>query len=307
MIRKERTAILRRPHGEKMKKRIILLGFIYLCACFLSGCNISFSDGMNISESNSAESAEPSIPSGAITCETGNVIDVGNFQLTLPDGMKYGMSETETGKIYYVWKTDVEYVLPTDTDIIMYIYEGVDSSSPDDTLEDSQARYSIYQNYMQIFRESVDGKITADPSAVSNENWYVLQLTGYSGNYLTTSYGTLCYPKYYYGVYTLQKVTHNYTRDFYGFVFSNDSTGTIMNEEEYNSLYGQIKDCFSITEFYSAPQVEYDESKDFSKGYSYQQFSALFSDTANYYGMNAQLSNEDEAETAAPQSKETEE
>ena len=34
--------------------------------------------------------------------------------------------------------------------------------------------------------------------------------------------------------------------------------------------------------------MEYDEATDYSNGYSYEQLAALFSNTANYYGMSAQ-------------------
>jgi len=96
-------------------------------------------------------------------------------------------------------------------------------------------------------------------------------------------------------VYTLQKETDDYSRSYYGFIFSNDSTGAIMEESEYNDLFGQIKKAFSITEFYTAPQLEYDEATDYSKGYSYEQLTALFSDTMNYYGMSAQKPTETES------------
>lgn len=274
-----------------------LLAAVIASTLVLSGCSISFSDGISFSGNSGEEEAETATPSGAAVAENGEKIEMGDITLTLPDGMKYGKLETETGNVYYAWETDKEYVLPTDSDIIFYAYSGTDTASPDKELTDSEARYSISQSYMQIFRESVDGKISADPSVVSNDEWYVLQLTGHSGDYITTSYGTMCYPKCYYGVYTLQKVTDSYSRSYYGFVFSNDSTGAIMDEADYNDLYGQIKRAFSLTEFYTAPQLEYDEATDYSNGYSYEQLAALFSDTANYYGMSAQTPTETESVT----------
>lgn len=272
-----------------------LLAAVIASTLILSGCSISFSDGISFSGNSGEEEAETATPSGAAVAENGEKIEMGDITLTLPDGMKYGTLETETGNVYYAWETDTDYVLPTDSDIIFYAYSGTDTASPDKELTDSEARYSISQSYMQIFRESVNGKISADPSVVSNDEWYVLQLTGNSGDYITTSYGTMCYPKCYYGVYTLQKATDSYNRSYYGFVFSNDSTGAIMDEADYNDLYGQIKRAFSLTEFYTAPQLEYDEATDYSKGYSYEQLAALFSDTANYYGMSAQAPAETES------------
>lgn len=276
-----------------MKKKIVCAGFLAAIVSILAlgGCSISFSDGINFN-GGSGEAAATAVPSGAVVAEDGQKMEMGDITLTLPDGMKYGTLKTDSGNIYYGWNTDKDYVLPTDSDIIFYAYQGKDTASPDKELTDTEARYSISQTYMQIFRESVDGMISADPSVVSNDEWYVLQLTGHSGDYMATSYGTMCYPKCYYGVYTLQKVTDSYSRSYYGFVFSNDSTGIIMNESAYNDLYGQIKAAFSITEFYTAPQLEYDEAKDYSNGYSYEQLAVLFADTANYYGMRAQNSAE---------------
>lgn len=268
--------------------RAVFLASVIESAFILGGCSISFSDGINFSGSSGEEETVTDTPSGAAVAEDRKKIDMGDITLTLPDGMKYGTLETDTENVYYVWGTDKDYVLPTDSDIILYAYSGKDTASPDEELTDSEARYSISQTYMQVFRESVDGRISTDPIVVSNDEWYVLQLTGYSGDYLTTSYGTMCYPKCYYGVYTLQKVTDSYNRNYYGFVFSNDSTGAIMDEADYNDIYGQIKRSFSLTEFYTAPQLEYDEATDYSNGYSYEQLVALFSDTANYYSMSAQ-------------------
>lgn len=274
-----------------MKKKIVravFLASVIVSVFILNGCSISFSDGISFPGSSGEEETVTDAPSGSVIAEDGKRIEMGDITLTLPDGMKYGISETETGNVYYVWENDKNYVFPTDSDIIFYIYNGTDAASPDRELTDSEANFSISQTYMQVFRENVDGRISADPIVLSNDEWYVLQLTGYSGDYITTSYGTMCYPKCYYGVYTLQKVTDSYSRNYYGFVFSNDSTGATMDEEDYNDLYGQIKRAFSLTEFYSAPQVEYDEATDYSNGYSYEQLAALFSNTANYYGMSAQ-------------------
>lgn len=287
-----------RPHGEDMKegkKRIFCLLAACLLAVVLSGCSIEFSNGI-FPNGNSEEEEQNAIPSGAAVAEEGSKIELSDFTLTIPDGMKWGTLTTDTGNAYYVWDKDKEYVLPTDSDIMLYIYEGKDTASPDSELTSREARYSIAQTYMQIFRESVDGKISADPDIVSNDDWYVLQLTGYSGDSMATSYGTYCYPNYYYGVYVLQKTTDTYNRNYYGFVFGNDSTGALLEEEDYNDLYGQIKSAFSITEFYTAPQLEYDESKDYSNGYSYAQLTELFSGTANYYGMKAQDVTVNEAE-----------
>lgn len=279
-------------------KRALCRGvfIIGLSSLILSGCSISFSDGVSFGDGTTEETATPS---GAVEAADGGSIEMEDMTLKLPEEMKYGEMEAETGKIYYVWDTEADYVLPTDSDIILYIYEGKDSASPDTELEDSEARYSMTQTYMQTFRESVDASLIPDPSAVLNNDWYVCQMTGYSGEYIMTTYGTLCYPKYYYGVYTLQKEKDEgkYSRRYYGFIFSNDSEGNIMTEADYDSLFGQIKSSFGLSEFYSAPQLEYKESEDFSKGYSYSQYETLFKDATNYYGMSAEQTEEKATET----------
>ena len=298
MRKEERTAISRRPHREEMK----IYKFLIMCifTVLLTGCDISFSDSANFME-NGEEITETTTPNGAVEVSIGNEIKMQDITLRLPEGMKYGETNMDTGRVFYVWEADKPYVLPTDSDIIMYIYEGKDNASPDTELKDSEARYSISQNYVQTFRESVSGSIVADPTAVLNGDWFALQMTGYSGDYLMTTYGTMCYPKYYYGIFTLQKEkdAEKYNRRYYGFVFSNDGTGNIMSQTDYSDLLGQIKSGFSISEFYTAPQLPgmYDEAKDFSKGYSYGQYADLFTDTANYYGMSAEQAAEENEET----------
>lgn len=275
-------------------KRALCRGvfIIGLSSLILSGCSVSFSDGLSLGGDDKTEEIET--PSGAVEAVDSGRIKMEDITLELPEGMKYGEIEAETGKIYYVWNTEADYVLPTDSDIIFYVYEGKDGTSPDTTLEDREARYSMTQTYMQTFRESMGASLVPDPSAVLNNDWYVCQMTGYSGEYIMTTYGTLCYPKYYYGVYTLQKEKDKgkYSRRYYGFIFSNDSKGNVMAETDYNSLFEQIKFSFGLSEFYSAPQLEYKESKDYSKGYSYTQYETLFKDAINYYGMSAEQAEE---------------
>ncbi len=232
---------------------------------------------------------ETSLPAGAVEQLDGNEIEMQDITLRLPDKYHFGTDDMESGKVYYVWNTDEEYVLPTDSDIIMYIYEGTDLASPDSSLEEADARISMTQNYVQIFREMVSGSVICDPQAILNGEWYALQITGNSGEYLFTTYNTLCYPKQYYGIYAVQNTTDEDSnhRRYYGFAFSNDSTGNIITEQEYNSLIKQIKEAFTISTFYTNPQNEayYDPAIDYSKGYSYSQIETLFKNTENYYVM----------------------
>ena len=267
-------------------KKPIFGSIMLLCVLLLSGCSISFSDGISSSGENAEET---SLPAGAVEQSGGREIEMQDITLRLPDGYHYGISEMENGKVYYVWNTEEEYVLPTDSNVVLYVYEGTDLSSPDSTLEEVDARVSITQNYIQIFRQMVSGSIVSDPQAILNGEWYILQMTGNSGEYLFTTYNSLCYPKQYYGIYAVQNTTDEESnhRRYYGFIFSNDGTGNIITEQDYNSLVEQIKEAFTITDFYTNPQNEYnyDPAVDYSKGYSYSQIETLFQNTKNYYVM----------------------
>lgn len=207
-----------------------------------------------------------------------------DMTLELPEGMKYGTQDTDMGKAYYVWTTDADQISPNDEDIILYVYEGNDINSPDCELTNQEAVMSM-QSYIQIFRGDSDASISSDPDVAQNAGWYAWQFTGCSGEYETTSYGTMCYPKYYYGVYTLECRADDYNRNFYGFIFSNDSAGEVMGENAYNFIYGQIKKSFSLTEFYTMPQLEYDEATDYSNGYNYDQLLGVFAEVQNYHGI----------------------
>ena len=276
-----------------MKKKVKIISLSVILVLLLSGCEISFSDGFGGRKSEEVSA----VPEGAVSANDQGKFEIGDISIKLPEGMKFGMKETDNGKSYYVWDTDAEYVLPTDSDILLYAYYGNDINSPDGELTEQQARLSMKQTYAEQFRAEVEAKpLLADPMTTSNDNWFILQFTGYSGDYMQTSYSTMCYPKYYYGIYTLQKTTEEFNRNYYGFVFSNDSTGNVFSEHDYNSIYKQIRSAFSITEFYSIPQnpVSYDAMKDVSDGYSYAQFLNLFADTSNYYGMTAQKLTEQE-------------
>lgn len=290
----QETCLQQNPHEKKgdgtvaraavlamRMKKTILRSIMFLCALMLSGCSISFSG---------ESTEESSLPTGAVEQPDGSEIEMQDITLRFPDGYHFGVDDMESGKVYYVWNTKEEYVLPTDFDVIMYIYEGTDLASPDSSLKEADARISVTQNYVQIFRQMVSGSVICDPQAILNGEWYVMQMTGNSGEYLFTTYNTLCYPKQYYGIYAVQNMTTDEdgrNRKYYGFIFSNDSTGSIITEREYNSLVEQIKESFAITTLYTNPQSEYnyDPAVDYSKGYSYSQIETLFQNTKNYYVM----------------------
>ena len=267
-------------------KKIVCGSMMFLCALTLSGCSISFSDGISLSGESMEEN---SLPAGAVEQLGESEIKMQDITLSLPDRYHFGADDMENGKVYYVWNTEKEYVLPTDSDVVMYIYEGIDLASPDSSLEEADARISMTQNYVQIFRQMVNGSVVCDPQATLNGEWYTLQMTGNSGEYFFTTYNTLCYPKQYYGIYVVQNATDEDSnhRRYYGFILSNDSMGNIIMEQEYNNLIEQIKEAFAITTFYTNPQNEYnyDPALDYSKGYSYSQIETLFQNTENYYVM----------------------
>lgn len=82
----------------------------------------------------------------------------------------------------------------------------------------------------------------------------------------------------------LQKaVADDYSRNYYGFIFSNDGTGDILTESEYNSFSVRLKMVFKVDTFFTMPQMTYDAATDYSNGYSYEQLKTLFNDTTNYY------------------------
>lgn len=258
---------------KKLFNAVLLLSAIV----FMTGCSV---------ENKETIEDVSAVPSDAIYAIKGDEINLSAMTLSLPEGMSYGKRETDNGISYYVWKSGAEYVLPSSVDILFYVYEGNDYKSPDLELEDSQVRSSIDSYIQQGFSSEVEeARVVLDAGMTINNGWYTLCFTGYGGitNEVTT-YGVYCYPKSYYGIYLLQKnVSENYTRNYYGFTFSNNGKGDIFTEEEYNFLFSQIKSGFGIEEFFTMPQLNYDETQDFSKGYNYEQLQELFKDTVNYY------------------------
>lgn len=259
-----------------MKKRILEGFLMMLCVCFMQGCSVSFSAGKG--------NKDAVVTSNMVDAVTDRKIVMEDMTLELPDGMKYGMQDMDMGKAYYIWATDADRVSPNDEDIILYVYEGNDINSPDSELTNQEAVMSM-QSYVQTFRGITNASVSSDPDVTKNASWYAWQFTGCSGDYEATSYGTMCYPKYYYGVYTLECMTDDYNRNFYGFIFSNDSAGEVMGENAYNFIYGQIKKSFSLAEFYTMPQLEYDEATDYSNGYNYDQLLGVFAEVQNYHGI----------------------
>lgn len=253
-----------------MKKRMIFMAMLCLSLLLLSGCS-----GTSESEqpSESTEEVVEEIPAGAILPvfedeEKGiksRVIKLRDFDLKLPEGYVYGKIDYEvenqakkinTYTTYYVWMDNVaerEYVFATDTCVMLYIYEGVDTNSPIKELNDGQKKTSI-QSYMNYFLNMLTVSYTTYdspyPIDTSGAERSVFSFTGKSGDYITTTNGDICHPKSYYGYFLMDnEVTDGSNRNFDGFVFSNDDTGEIFRESEYNDIVRQIRSAHGITEF----------------------------------------------------------
>lgn len=268
-----------------MKKLLICLLF---CSCLLTGCSFQFD--MDSSDKTSEEPKKTKIPANAITAVVtdeeqgidGSVIKLSDFEIKLPKGYVYGKKEYKKSKgdttpnsmIYYVWKEDeeVNYVLDTDTRIMLYIYDGLDENSPHKELTDQQAMIAMKTNYINQFASVVTLRDRYyDTSAVtsSDNKFYVWQFKGSSGESALTAYSEICYPKGYYGITAIQNKTTDANRNFYNFIFSNDNTGEFWKKSEYDSLMGQIKKSLNFSKFGGG--VENPKMVDVSNGYSYEQ------------------------------------
>ena len=208
-------------------------------------------------------------------------IELADFTLTIPEGYAYGKKEytadnmagkTNTYNAYFVWMDaeDKEYVFDTDTNIMFYIFEGVDTDSPHPVLDKRTARVALRTVYLNYFISLVglrNGLYEAETALNSNEEYWTFCFTGNSGEYISTSYGDTCYPNSYSGFFVVEAKTDDSNRNFYGFAFSNDDTGEIFKESEYNDLMRQLKRRFSISEFNGT--LEY--KIDVKDGYTYDE------------------------------------
>lgn len=325
-------------------KLLVLCIFIILVASLLCGCDAALNSLLGTTEETVAEEV---IPMGAVfpvmADEAKGVksreIQLSDFTFMIPEGYVYGKVDYENYSIYYVWqdKADKEYALELDMDNMLYIYDGLDVFSPHQLITESEALRSITGAYIGNFRTLVTGKnFNVDPSVVysSDERYYIASFEGRSGDYLTTTYSSVCYPKTYYGIYGVERRTVTSDRRYYGFIFSNDARGEIFTKSEYESLLGQVKEALSIEKLYTlhnADSVFYDPATDVSNGRSYEQLvgaaetestseiRGLFSDTFLYYvetiGRSYERENVDggkieepkdtEPSAPAPESKET--
>lgn len=247
------------------------------------------------------EETEPvnKIPSNAIfpvmvdarSGSKSRTIQLSDKAIVLPEGYVYGKEEFEADgyTIYYVWqdKKEKEYSFNLDADIMLYIYDGLDSDSPHKEINKVQALSSMKTGYMNQFVNLVtlrNRMPDAEVGLSDDGRYYTYSFTGNSGDYISTTYADACYPKTYYGIYTLETKTRSSDRRYYGFIFSNDSTGEIFKQSEYEDLLSQIKNGFNISKFYSLPNAA--QEIDFSDGRSYKQLVAEIiyqKEGSNYY------------------------
>ena len=269
---------------------VLILSLILLTGC--EGFEIVFDGGSNDPE----ETTGPTYPEGAIlpACDGENAsiksreIRLTDFTLTIPEGYVYGEKEHEGYKTYFVWMDEEgkDYATETDTDVMLYIFDGIDENSPHQEITEDQAQRSA-ETYMRYMEELMDGNLKDDVRGVLNrdESLYVSCFTGYGGEDIDTTYGVSCYPKTYYGMFAVQFTTTTKCRQFYGFCFSNNGEGEIFKESEYTYLLEEIKSKLNVEKLYTRHQTEddYDPLRDVSNGRSYEQMLILFDNTYIYY------------------------
>lgn len=282
-----------------MRKRIIFLLTLILSLGLLTGC----SELSGQTSGGEEEEVVEQIPVGAICPvladeEKGiksREIELRDFTLELPEGYVYGKVDYEvenaskkknTYSAYYVWmdnNTEREYVFETDSCILLYIYEGVDTNTPQKELTSQQLMTSIrsYASYFTNMVAMKEGYYEQEPVATTDSKYNVLAFTGQSGNYITTTYNDICYPKSYYGFFLGSAETDNGERDFSGFVFSNEEEGEIFTRNEYNSLMRQIKAGCKIGEFNGIGIAGLPPKEAKTSGFSYDELidEALYTNT----------------------------
>lgn len=264
-----------------MKRFILMIIFaLMIPVVLLSGCTPGEEEEVETT------SQEPEFPADAIRPvfldeEAGvkaKEIPLSDFTFTLPDGYVYGKVENESEgyTTYFVWqdKEDKLYSTALDGDIMLYIYDGLDANSPHKEISKKQALISMKTGYINHLGGLVtlrNRSYDSDVGLSDDEAYFTYTFCGNSGEYFTTTYSDSCYPKTYYGIYTLNAEVDASARRYYGFVFSNDSTGEIFKQSEYETLLEQIKSLFGISTFYCVPTEEYN---DFTNGRSYEQLTA---------------------------------
>lgn len=306
-----------------MKRKVALFVSI-LCALSMTGCSFSSfgetkakaeevtvpSDALIISDSNkiSLDVGDIKIPDG-YTIGSGDFTDSSSGNAFSLVGVWKTVEEeaaTSASSDELLVEETPDYKSAVDNDIMFCCMYGEDTSSPDKELDRGEVKssLSVYSNYLTTFlslnymmmddltlNDSEGTPIVDDSGKTSTRiskdgNWYYTTFTCTSGEKLTTTYNTLCYPKSYYGLIMLgTNQNPDYSRKYFIFMFSNDSEGNIMEEAEYNSLFTQIKSLYDLHGFYTPVLLssEKDSSKNYYNGRTYAQFNDLMLDTYNYY------------------------
>lgn len=296
----------------KKIKVMLVLGSILVC-CGLTSCSIEVAG----SSSGQEEQAEV-IPEGFYPTIRSQTIKVGDrISLQLPEAYRYAKREVEavdtsgnhvgTYTAWYGLKKDVVYVQPDDEDITFYAFKGVDLVTPDEELTAPQAERSL-RSYVLNFvgeKEKRSSPVMAaggtlldiNQDELLNEGYWVYPFYVYDNrDGITSTYGTMLYPKYYYGVCILDRRASSLpSREWYMFIFSNDAAGGMIGEGDYDRIFAGIKERFGITRF-PTQYTEEDVRKRLEAGiddtdpllvaptgYDYGQLLLLFSGTMDYY------------------------
>lgn len=214
--------------------------------------------------------------------------------------------ETTIEPAVFVFDTDA-YTTAYHENVSLYIYSGLDRTTPAVGLKDYQIKASC-QAYMNgslganVQLRNVMWDVTNVPQIAENPlfpevndidlngDFYVMTFTANAGDYETTTYGEQVFPQQYFGIYLMEKeMWQGSFRRWYGFVFTNDGVGDIMDEEAYDDIMTQLKTEFEVTRYYTAildtTAWNYDKLVDYRYGRNYEQLSSLFGATKNYYIM----------------------
>lgn len=296
----------------KNYKIMLILGSFLFC-CNFTACSIEVA-GL---ASGQAEQEEV-IPEGFYPTIRSQTIKVGEgMSLQLPESYHYAQRKVDavdtagnhvgTYTAWYGFEKDVAYVRPDDEDVMFYVFKGTDLVTPDEELTAPQAERSL-RSYVLNFvgeKEKRSSPVMAaggtlidiNQDGFLGEGYWVYPFYVYDNrDGITSTYGTMLYPKYYYGVCILDRWASSLpSREWYMFIFSNDAAGGMVDEGNYERIFAGIKERFGITRF-PTQYTEEDVQKRLEAGievtdpllvapvgYDYEQLLLLFSGTMDYY------------------------
>lgn len=326
----------------KIKKyKTISMIVIFLICSFLTSCSIEFDETTGNGKAGT-EQAEI-IPDGYYpTIRSRTICLDESYSITLPNTYHYTEREIEavdaagnhvgTYKAWYGFKKDVRYIRPDDEDIVFYAFKGTDLVTPDIALSASQAERSL-RSYVQNFVDEKEkrsrpilaaggGLLDINQDELLEESFWVYPFYTYDNREgITSTYSTILYPKYYYGVCIMDREASSLpSRNWYLFVFSNDAAGELMAEEDYEKIFEvDIKEQFGL-DMFPTRYTEEDVRKRLEAGiddtdpllvapagYDYEQLLLLFSGTMDYYRVKPNIEPNRETELPVEESAEAEE